>query len=160
VQEQETKSATEHLESRVTRLEEGQIQLLAGMARVESMVESLAGGQKGVFERINRPWQWGAVVAAFVAILSLAGIFGTILNLSLSPIADHIQDVREHDRVTERRVNDLEFKSAYFERDHYWLEKEVDRNGSDIGDLIERIRILHTPGFLHNHGTKNEYRPD
>jgi hypothetical protein len=149
---EENAPATRQLETRVTRLEEGQATLLAATARIESMVENLAGGQKGVYERMNRPWQWGAVVAGFVAILSLAGIFGTVLNLSLAPIADYITDIREHDRTSEKRVNDLEFKSAYFERDHYWLEKQVDRNGDDVKAVKDRIEILHTPGFLHGGG--------
>jgi 3-phenylpropionate/cinnamic acid dioxygenase small subunit len=86
----ENASHQEQLERRVTRLEEGQAELLSTTSRIESIVENLASGQQGVFKRINRPWQWGIVVAAFVALVSVYEMNNRHTDMSLRPLDLHI----------------------------------------------------------------------
>lgn len=143
----EETTATRQLETRVTRLEEGQATLLAATARIESMVENLAGGQKGVYDRMNRPWQWGAVVAAFVAIMSLAGVFGTILNLAISPLEQALLRHHEDDKQFDDRLNAVEAQAAVGERDRYWLEKMTSRYQHQIDMIWDDIRLHHDPSW-------------
>lgn len=91
------------LEQRVTKLEEGQTRLLSSTARIESLVESLSNGQKGVYNRMNRPWQWGVVIAAFAAMITLSTLFNQTLNLTVTPIAESVLALEEvvlNDRET------------------------------------------------------------
>jgi hypothetical protein len=117
---------TPQLERRVTRLEEGQAQLLSVTARIESMVESLAVNQKGAIDRINRPWQWGAVIAAFAAIVATAGIFATVLALTVDPIRENIEHLQQDHNEFHERIRANERASAIGERDRYWLQRRGD----------------------------------
>jgi predicted transposase YbfD/YdcC len=56
------------------------------MARVESMVENLSSSQRGVFDRMNRPWQWGVVVAAVLGMVTLYQMGVQHTAMALAPI--------------------------------------------------------------------------
>lgn len=133
-------------ERRVSRLEEGQHQLIGTLSRVESIVETLASNQKAVTGRINRPWQWGAVVAGFVAIMSMAGVFATVLSLSITPIQaglTHIEETalvdqasnKQQHHLYESRLNSVEAAAATYAEALRWNEKMGDRNNNQI-DLL------------------------
>lgn len=103
------------LEARVNRLEEGQTELLSAVARIESMVESLASTQQGVSTRINRPWQWGVVVAAFVAVVAVyemtlrhTDMALAPLNLNIATLQDglnHVENLRIGDEERQRDIH-------------------------------------------------------
>ena len=67
------------LDARVTELEKGQQTLIAGMSRIETIASQLMDNQKGVFGRLNRPWQWSLVVAIFLGLFTISGGFATAL---------------------------------------------------------------------------------
>ena len=55
-------------------------------------VQTLINNQKGMFDRINRPTQWGVLVsaAAFVAI---------VLGLVIAPLKQDLELIRQYDRA-------------------------------------------------------------
>ena len=110
-----TGTGLEQLDRRVTRLEETQASLLRSVSRIESMVENLSVGQRGVWDRMNRPWQWGVVVAAVLGLLGLyqAGVQHT--TLALEPVRLSVSTVQAQvsDLVTARYDDEQQRKAAH-----------------------------------------------
>lgn len=77
---------TEQLEKRVSRLEESTTELLGSVARIESMVGSLTQSHGDVSRRINRPWQWGVVASAFIAIVMLYEMTNRHTDMAIAPV--------------------------------------------------------------------------
>ena len=91
------------LESRVTELEKGQQTLIAVTTRIETMASQLMDNQKGVFGRLNRPWQWSVVVAIFAGLFTLVGGMSTALVLVVDPIKSTIADIQQNDKEADDR---------------------------------------------------------
>jgi hypothetical protein len=122
------------LEQRVTRLEEGQTQLLSTTARIESLVENLSNGQKGVYNRMNRPWQWGVVIAAFAAMITLATLFNQTLTLTVEPITESVA-----------RLEEVMLKQQETVAESLLLhEEEITRNSMTSAVNAESMRWLET----------------
>ena len=112
---------------------------LSGEVRaLTANMNTLMDNQKGMFNRMNRPWQWGVVVAAFIAMFSMAAMFGTMASLIVGPIHDnlvHLESV--HARDVERNLalhmwfrdslNVLEQDAAESKKDREWLSKMEER---------------------------------
>lgn len=120
------------LENRVTKLEEGQQTLIAGMSRIETIASQLIDNQKGVFNRINRPWQWGVIVAVFAVLVSLASVGGTIITLIVTPIKETIADIQEEDTTMDNRNRNY----------HDAMTNEIHKNAIDAAVNREALRWL------------------
>ena len=83
------------LEGRVSRLEETTSNLLSSTSKIESMVETLVSSHQGTQQRLNRPWQWGVVIAGFVALITMAGLFNQTLALTVEPMKENIDQIHE-----------------------------------------------------------------
>lgn len=126
------------LENRVTRLEEGQQTLIAGMSRIETIAGQLVENQRGVFGRLNKPWQWSVVVAIFAALFSLSGGFATAMVLVIDPIKASIARIQEDDQISDARnramhekmtdeIHQNEIASAVNAEALRWVEKVEER---------------------------------
>jgi hypothetical protein len=62
--------------------------------------------QKGTTARMNRPWQWGVVVAIFIGLFSVLQIQSAILGLVINPIIkSQAQTDIIHSRDVERNLS-------------------------------------------------------
>jgi len=107
--------------------------ILSGIVnRMSASVEALTDNQKGMFTRLNRPWQWGVVMAGFMAMFSMAAMFGTMATLIVGPIHDNMEHQAElHQADVERNLElhmwfretiaHLERENASSVKDREWL---------------------------------------
>lgn len=116
--------------------------------RMSASVEALTENQKGMFSRMNRPWQWGVVMAVFMALFSMAGMFGIMANLIVSPITDVIAAIQtDHDRDVSRdltlhmwfreTIANMQVSDAKADAEIEWLGKMEERLNSRIHRAVE-----------------------
>lgn len=130
---------TEHYEKeqevdrdKVNRLADGLSMLSQDVGQLTANVKVLMDNQKGMFNRLNRPWQWGVVITGFVAMFSLAGMFATILTLTVNPIKDALVEISiEHksDRSNQMEINMWQRESMEKNRE------DAIRNATDLAWL-------------------------
>lgn len=107
-------------------------------------VRTLLENQKGMHSRINRPWQWGVVVAVFVALFSMSGLFATILTLSINPIKAslvHIEEGMLGDESRQREIHLMltgemisgKVQNAVSQESLRWIEKLESRYDMQFG---------------------------
>ena len=90
--------------------------------RMSANMETMLDNQKGMFNRINRPWQWGVVVAIFMAIFSMSAMFGTMATLIVGPLKESISHT---DNV---HALDVERDLAL----HIWMRTSIDTNNEAL----------------------------
>ena len=106
--------------------------LSVNVGTLSSDVKALVANQREVFNRINRPWQWGVVIAAFVAMFTVSGVFATVLTLSLDPVKANLQILTDtHARDVERNL-DL----------HMWFRESIEEMRESDSDMEARIAWL------------------
>ena len=103
--------------------------LSVDLGQLSSDVRTLVDNQKGMFNRINRPWQWGVVVAAFVALFTVSGVFATVLNLTISPINASLAEVNAE--AKSNRTNQMEI--------NMWLRDSIENIRVDNAEFDARV---------------------
>ena len=117
---------------KINTLAEGLTLVNQNVGKLTAHVETLIENQKGMFSRMNRPWQWGVVIAAFVAMFTVSGVFATILTLSLDPVKSNIQVLDlAHARDVERN---LEL--------HMWFRESIEEMREGDANMEARIQWL------------------
>lgn len=123
--------------------------LAKSLSRTEANVETLLKNQGRVAARLDRPWQWGAVVSAFVALLSFSAMFATILALAIGPLQKELDNHLAYSRnITgqyESRINHLEVSAAVSGESRRWLERMTDRNNDQIDMIWIEMKEHHPP---------------
>ena len=117
---------------KINALAEGLAVVNQNVGKLTANVEILIDNQKGMFSRMNRPWQWGVVVAAFAAMFTVSGVFATVLTLSLDPVkkqVDRMYDVGN--REVERNL-DL----------HMWFRESIEEIREQDANMQARIEWL------------------
>ena len=136
----------EHHSNQIAGLIANHGQLAAEVATISANVQTLLNNQTTISERMNRPWQWGVVVAVFLGIFSMAGAFATVLNLSRTPIKSQLSQQHEHtERINsyfEERMNNVEALAAVSSNDREWLEKVSDYNREHIDKLWFQVKAI------------------
>jgi hypothetical protein len=61
------------------------------VSRLAANMETWIENQRSMGHRMNRPWQWGAVVGVFMGLFSMSAMFGVMATLIITPINDNIQ---------------------------------------------------------------------
>jgi len=121
-------------------------QMAGQVSKLTAHVESLIDNQKGVFQRINRPVQWGGLVSAasFVAIL---------LGLVVLPMKEQIFELKES--VQEEVQRNLKLHMMFVEQQQELAVKtavDTTRNQTDIKWLMNmEVRLndrLHQRAFI------------
>jgi hypothetical protein len=106
--------------------------LSGSVNRLTANMETMMDNQKGMFNRMNRPWQWGVVVAGFMMMLSMAAMFGTMATLIITPIERsithaevlHAEDVERNLRLHmwfRETIAEMQVGDAQNETDIEWL---------------------------------------
>lgn len=91
------------------------------VGKLSANVETLMDNQKGMFNRLNRPWQWGVVISVAIGLVSMSGMFATILTLTVNPIKDALAETSvEHkaDRSNQMDIN-------------IWQREAIEKNRED-----------------------------
>lgn len=118
--------------AKINALAEGLSVVSQSVSKLSANVEVLLENQKGLFNRMNRPWQWGVVIAAFVAMFTVSGVFATVLSLSLDPIKANMHTMTEtHSRDVERN---LEL--------HMWFRNSIEEIREHDAEMDARIDWL------------------
>ena len=73
---------------KINALADGLSTVNTNLGRLTANVETLLSNQKGMFDRINRPTQWGVLVSA-------ALLVAVILGLVTGPMKEEISDLEE-----------------------------------------------------------------
>lgn len=73
-------------------------ELTGTVSALASKVDAISKNQSGMFERMNRPWQWSVVVAIMIGMITMMGAFATILNLTVKPIENNMAQNHEYQR--------------------------------------------------------------
>jgi hypothetical protein len=107
-------------------------QLGSGLSRLEALMESWIESQRGVTSRLNRPWQWGVVVAAFMVIFSMSGAFGVIANLIVTPIHATLDRVQIHSMSEEEKYLKL----------HMWFRDQLEAQAVKDAEMEIEIKWL------------------
>lgn len=117
---------------KINTLAEGLTLVNQNVGKLTAHVETLIENQKGMFSRMNRPWQWSVVVAAFVGMFTVSGVFATVLTLSLDPVKANLEAVQQtHARDVERNL-DL----------HMWFRESIEEMREGDADMEARIQWL------------------
>jgi hypothetical protein len=117
--------------------------LQSEIATVSANVSSLLENQRGLFTRINRPWQWGLVGTLFVAMLSIFGAFATILNLTVGPMKETLAEISH----TSKERHEMQEAEIHGERDrqlaiNMWMREFMEENRVAVGRNEEKMRWL------------------
>ena len=118
-------------------------QLSGVVSRMSAVVETVAENQKGMFTRLNRPWQWGVVVAGFMMVFSMSGMFGVMATLIVNPIVDSINHGAEMHSQDIKRVEVAHARDV--ERDlqlHMWFRETIASQEVETGKLQVKIEFL------------------
>jgi hypothetical protein len=96
------------------------------VSRLAANMETMIDSQKIIGHRMNRPWQWGAVVGVFMGLFSMSAMFGVMATLIITPINDNIA----HQAVTHSQdVEKLEAdRRVDIQRDldlHIWFKESL-----------------------------------
>lgn len=108
--------------------------LIGTVGKLSANVETWIETQKSMSHRMNRPWQWGVVVAGFMAMFSMSAMFATMATLIVNPIQRNIAHLEATHATTEERnlelhmwfketVTEMQINDAKAETDIKWLEK-------------------------------------
>ena len=107
---------------KINRVVEGLGALSGTVSKLSANVETMMESQRGVYSRINRPWQWGVVVAGFTALLSLAIIMTTVMTLTVNPIKDSMKHMEAQYQLDVARNLEL----------HIWFKETQDKGQKEI----------------------------
>ena len=143
---------------KANKLQEVVSNLSTNVGALTADVRTLVENQKSLFNRQNRPWQWGVVVAGFMAMFSMSGMFGVMASLIVTPIQDsiehqsavHAKDLLAlsdvHARDVERNLElhmwmkttltEVQIADAKADTDIKWLMKLEDRYNSRIHKVM------------------------
>ena len=116
---------------KINTLADGLSQVNQSVGRLTANVETLIDNQKGMFNKINRPTQWGVLVAA-------AALVAIILGLVTGPMKEEIRDIEASSRLETNRNIELHIMfnrrlgeqiklSTANETNIQWLAKIEDR---------------------------------
>lgn len=86
-------------------------------------VRSLMKNQESLFNRSNRPFQWGALVAA----LSLAAVAAGLL---ITPMKEEDSKQLEFDKTVMRYMMEDQYKQGQHDNDLQWLKKLEERQNN------------------------------
>ena len=76
------------------------------VSKLSANMETLIDNQKGMFSRINRPWQWGVVVSIFMGLFAMSAMFATMATLIVGPIHNNLKQLEIiHSRDVERNLD-------------------------------------------------------
>ena len=111
--------------------------LIGTVGKLSANMETWIDTQKSMSHRMNRPWQWGVVLAAFMMVFSMSAMFATMATLIVRPINDNIAHmVNTHARDAERHLNqnvrlratisEMQINNAKAEANIKWLTKLQD----------------------------------
>jgi hypothetical protein len=119
-------------DDQIKLITQNQQDIASSVSKLTATVEGLTEGQRGMFSRMNRPWQWGVVLAAFMALASFSAMFGTVLTLSLNPIRDNLT----HMEANHLRMEEKELAL------HMMLKEDIENNQIEIARLQEGNRWM------------------
>ena len=109
------------------------VSTLSGVVnRMSASVEALTENQRGMFSRMNRPWQWGVVIAGFTAMLSMSAIMSIMLNLTIDPIKDSMRHVETQYQLDVARNLEL----------HIWFKETQEEVQKDIARVRTHVEWL------------------
>ena len=86
------------------------------VSKLSANMDTLIDNQKGMFNRLNRPWQWGVVVAGFMMMFSMAAMFGTMATLIITPIEKNLTHLQEMQASEEAKYLEL----------HMWFRDKLE----------------------------------
>jgi hypothetical protein len=124
---------TKHYEKEQTADRQSLIRVTQGLAQVSgdvgklaTSVEQLAANQKGMFDRLNRPTQWG-VFAAFATVIFL------VMSLVITEIKGSIYSLQTQQQMDIKRNLDL----------HMWFRDKLDTiNAQDARNEANMLWIM------------------
>ena len=122
----------EHHSNQIAGLISAHSQLSSEVATISANVQTLLNNQSSLSERMNRPWQWGVVVAVFLALFSISGAFATVLTLTVNPIKDSVTHAANEHKA--ERENQLKI--------NMWMREYMENNRNDITSNKETLRLL------------------
>jgi len=134
-----TLSHDEHdaLDRRISRTEDELSTLVAVTSKqgeqLASVVTSLntIGKQVGsLFNRSDRPTQWGAIVAA----ISLTIM---VMTLALAPIISNIMELKSFDKIVMRHLERDAYEMGVHDTEIAWLKKMEDRLNERIHKTLK-----------------------
>jgi hypothetical protein len=106
--------------------------LSSGLSRLEALMETWIESQRSVTTRMNRPWQWGVVVAIFMLVFSMAGGFGVIANLIVTPMNKSITHLGYKQTSEEEKYLKL----------HMWFRDQLETQAVADARMETRIEYL------------------
>jgi hypothetical protein len=120
--------------------------LTGTVGRLSANMETMMDNQKGMFNRMNRPWQWGVVVSIFMGMFAMSAMFATMATLIVGPMQKNQQHLEAaHARDVERNLtlhmwfretlSEMQVGDAQNETDIEWMMKMEDR----LNDRIHRV---------------------
>ena len=126
------------------------------VSKLSANIETLMENQKGLYDRMNRPWQWGVIVAAFALMLSMAGLFATVLTLTVNPVREALHELAEtstriNQRNYEYHINQNSEHKADLKEMVLYREQQAAANARQAAN-IEWLRRLEERGNRRIHG--------
>ena len=96
-------------------------------------VKTLVENQRGMFSRINRPFNWGWFATG-------VGIIFVGIGLVINPIKSTLRHIEEIGFITESRLNSVEKEIAVAMEAKRWNEKMTDRNNHQIDEIWFQLK--------------------
>lgn len=146
----EEKQQIDRNERRLDRLETVVSELAESQSALQADVKTILKNQEGVFKRMNRP-VGPVLIGAGAILISMIGVFATILTLMINPIKDNIdtlttymlraeQEETVEEARFEDRMNIVESKAAVSEESRRWLERMTGRNNQQIDEIWRELK--------------------
>lgn len=128
---------TEHYEKEQEEQRSQIGELTKSVSSLSADVRTLVENQRGMFSRMNRPVA-PLIIAAFAVLISLSGMFFTLLTLTINPVKENIVHIEATQlRMEEKELalhimlkEDIEqalIQAAVNEETLRWVEKMEDR---------------------------------
>jgi hypothetical protein len=133
----------EHHSNQIAGLITANGQLSSEVATISANVQTLLNNQNIFTERLNRPWQWGVVVAALLGLVSVFGAFATLLNLTVQPMKANLAEVsmtsKERHQVQEMKLHEQRENQLQI---NMWMREYMEASKEIMIRNDERLKWL------------------
>ena len=106
--------------AQIGKLTENLGSLTGDIGKLAATVQALVDNQKGLFNRANRPVQWGAIIGGMT-------MLGVMAGLLVSPIKENQVQQREFNMHVMHQIEDDAREMGEAIKDIEWLNKMEDR---------------------------------